>query len=114
MNLNIDEIENNIDNLLIDTKKFIEKSTENKIIIESLGKRSNAYNKLETLNLESIPFDRVTISDVLKTFENDFKRPLIMLLKEYYRIKYNPNLVFEENILIGIGFRQCKVCIKNK
>ena len=31
-------------------------------------------------------------------------------MKEYYRIKYNPNLVFEENILIGLGFRQCKVC----
>lgn len=113
MNLNIDEIENKIDNLLINAKRYIEHSPENKTVIGILGKRSYAYNKLNTLNLESIPYDRETISDILKTFEIDFKRPLILLLKEYYRIKYNPNLVFEENILEGLGFRQCKVCMKN-
>ena len=114
MNLNIDEIENKIDNLLINAKRYIEHSPENKTVIGILGKVSYAYNKLNTLNLESIPYDRETISDVLKTFEIDFTCPLITLLKEYYRIKYNPKLVFEENILIGLGYRQCKVCIKNK
>ena len=46
----------------------------------------------------------------MKIFEFEYKRPLINILKEFYRVTYNPNLVFEENILIGLGFRQCKVC----
>ena len=110
MNLNVDEIENNIDTLLYDVKSYIEKSPTIKKIISALGKRSYAFNKTETLYLDGIPYDSETISEVLKTFELEYKRPLINLLKEYYRIKYNPNLVFEENILIGLGFRQCKVC----
>jgi hypothetical protein len=114
INLNIDEIEQNIDNLLIDAKRYIEQSHKNNIIITKLGKSSYAYNKLETLNLGNIAYDIETISDILKTFHIDFKAPLIELLKEYYRIKYNPNLVFEENILEGLGFRQCKVCMENK
>lgn len=110
MNLNVDEIESNIDTLLHDAKSYIEKSPTIKKIISALGKRSYAFNKSETLNLDGIPYDRETISEVLKIFELEYKRPLINMLKEYYRVNYNPNLVFEENILIGLGFRQCKVC----
>ena len=67
-NLNIDEIENNIDCLLIDTKTFIDQSPENKNIIATLGTRSYAYNKLETLNLESILYEREIISNDLFFF----------------------------------------------
>lgn len=110
MNLTVDEIENNIDSLLLDTKHFIEQSPTTKNIISTLGKRSYAYSKLNTLNLNSLSYDKDTISEVLKNFEIEYKRPLVSLLKEYYRLKYNPNLVFEANILLGLGFRQCKVC----
>jgi len=110
MILNVDEIEKNIDTILVNTKLYIENSLITKNVISMLGKRSYAYNKLETLPLDGLFYDKDTISEVLKTFEIEYKRPLVSLLKEYYRIKYNPNLVFEENILTGLGFRQCKVC----
>ena len=110
MNLNVDEIESNIDSLLHDAKIYIEQSLAIERIISVFGKRSYAFNKLEKLNLDELPYDKETISDVLKQFELEYKRPIINLLKEYYRVKYNPRLVFEENILIGLGFRQCKVC----
>lgn len=110
MDINVDEIENNIDTLLMDTKVFIEQNPITENIISTLGKRSYAYNKLNTLPLDRLSYDKDLISEALKTFELEYKRPLISLLKEYYRIKYNPNLVFEENILSGLGFRQCKVC----
>jgi hypothetical protein len=110
MNLNVDDIESNIDTLLQNIKLYIEKSLIIKKIISVFGKQSYAFDKVETLKLNRLPYDKETISDVLKTFELEYKRPLINMLKEYYRIKYNSNLVFEENILIGLGFRQCKVC----
>lgn len=109
-NLNLDEIEQIIDDHLLKIKKYIDQSEMIKTIITVLGKRSYAYNKLDSLDLNNLPYNRATISSVLKTFEIDYKQPLIALLKEYYRIKYNPNLVFEENILLGLGFRQCKSC----
>lgn len=110
MDINIEKIEDNIDTLLHETKSYIEQSSTIKNIITKRGKRSYAYNKLETLILDGLPYDKETISEVLKTFELEYKRPLISMLKEYYRLKFNPDLVFEENILIGLGFRQCKVC----
>lgn len=107
---NLENVEQKIDNVLNDIKIFIESNPTNKLIISMLGKRSYAYNKLETLNLENINIDMDTISIVLKKFENDYKRTLINLLKEYYRLKFNPKLIFERDVLKAIGFRQCKVC----
>jgi hypothetical protein len=110
ISLNVDEIESNIATLLHDAKTFIEKSPTIKKIISVLGKRSYEFNNVEKLNLDGIPYDIETISEILKIFEFEYKRPLINILKEYYRVTYNPDLVFEENILIALGFRQCKVC----
>ena len=89
------------------TKEYIKelKNNGNGAIGELVNNNKNNVGSLVFI-LESLG----QISEVLKRFEIEYKRLLISLLKEYYRLKYNPNLVFEENILSGLGFRQCKVC----
>lgn len=32
------------------------------------------------------------------------------LLVEYYRVKNNPNLTFEEHLLEKLGFKSCSYC----
>ena len=47
---------------------------------------------------------------IFRTFEEEFKQPIKELLKEFYRITYNPNLSFDPTFLEGIGFSFCKYC----
>lgn len=110
LNLSAVDIESRIDKLLLDCKTYVESLEKNSVIIASFGKRSYAFSNLNQLDLTKMSYTTDIINEVLKIFEMEFKRPLISLLKEYYRIRFNPELVFEEDILTGLGFRQCKVC----
>ena len=50
------------------------------------------------------------IKFVLREFEENYKAPLTELLQTYYRIKYNPDLEFEQSVLEKLGFRKCSFC----
>ena len=39
-----------------------------------------------------------------------FKKPIKTLLEQYYRVKYNPDLSFEGQLLDRLNFRACSVC----
>ena len=45
--------------------------------------------------------------------DNDFKKPFIHYLQEYNRIKFNPDLVFDQKVLDQLGFKPCSECCKN-
>lgn len=56
--------------------------------------------------------DKVAKKILLKC-DTDFKKPFIHYLQEYYRIKYNPDLVFDKKVLDQLGFKPCSECCKN-
>ena len=50
------------------------------------------------------------VKDFLVDYEERFKRPIIELLYNYYRVKFNPDLEMEGYLLDQLGFRPCVHC----
>ena len=48
----------------------------------------------------------------LLDYEERFKLPIMHYLKEYYRMKYNPDLSIDEKLLKFLNFRPCGACVK--
>lgn len=83
-----------------------------KTSIKSLLDKSTTYNLTLEEKKESIywyDLDENLISEKMK-FDKEIKKPLISNLKEFYRLKLNPELDFDKKILDQLGFRQCKNC----
>ncbi|MFZ4462474.1 MAG: hypothetical protein ACOYN5_01405 [Bacteroidales bacterium] len=113
-NLSVEELENLIDDHLNKIQCFINQDDSNKKILSRLSKMSFAYKDVRRININNLEIDNEEISKVLQEFELCYKRPLLSHLKEYYRLKYNPDLLFAKNILSALGFSYCKNCDKHQ
>jgi len=77
------------------------------------GKNAYQYNSTEPLNWGGC-FTDDEYKKVLETIQLDFKQPLESLLEEYYRVKYNPDLQMDEDVLSQLGFCACPYCCYTK
>ncbi|WP_375416170.1 hypothetical protein [uncultured Hymenobacter sp.] len=116
-NVSLEEVECQIDSLMEEVNEFINKSN-------SLTRRAIVkYDKHTYFASKDLPLplglphpkDELGISEdklrsFLKGYESRFKNPLAGLLKHYYRVKFNPDLVFEGHLLEQLGFRKCASC----
>jgi len=50
------------------------------------------------------------VKDLLKKYDNEFKKPLKKMLIEYYRLKHNPEIRMEGEVLELLGFKPCAFC----
>lgn len=112
-NLNLNELENKINSYLFESAQYFKKaSQEKKDIIRKYQKHTYlAYNNKEFENKTRFSDD--VIRRFLMEYDKNFKLPTKELLKEYYRVKYNPQLKFEGDLLEQLGFKLCNVCSKN-
>lgn len=59
-------------------------------------------------------FSDEEVREVLSEFYNKIKKPIIDLLIDYWIIKLNPSLDFDQNILEQLDFKPCHLCINKK
>ena len=110
-NLSLEEIEQRIDNLINDACQYINKADAvERRIINRFQKVTYRAHKPESLQDDSTPCTDEEIKRILCKFEKDFKNPVKELLKEYYRVLYNPELEFENTILDTLDFKPCRLC----
>lgn len=116
-NIRLEELENKIDELFIGVNKFIcDKDDYVHKLITWYDKYTYCATKGLPFPQGAHPFDEKlgTSEDelrmILKSFENKFKVPIANLLKEYYRIRFNPDLLFEGELLEQLGFKKCSFC----
>ena len=100
-NLNLNELESQITSLIIRANEFYTSSVKIQVILSNFGKISY-----------STGFSNSDIWNVLEKFDNNFKEPIIQQLREYYRVKYNPEMKFEGELLSQLGYKLCKQCEK--
>ncbi len=50
------------------------------------------------------------VKELLKGYDEEFKKPLKRHLIDYYRIKLNPEIKMEGNFLEQLGFKPCGLC----
>ena len=109
-NIDLDTLESSIDELIKDANSF---SASNGVIMAKYVKHTYLWNKPDQLFIGYGSYSDTEIREVLRTFETKFKQPLIKKLKEYYRIKFNPELELKSDLLSQLGFVSCQTCHKN-
>jgi hypothetical protein len=97
-NLDLEALEARIDQLLIDANDFRNSDGETRIKIAKLG---YGTHRVEEAKLEGT---------ALYTWHNTYKGGLKTLLKHYFRVKFNKNLVFKGSLLDQFGFKSCTYC----
>ena len=97
-NLSLPELEEAIDNLLIDADIFRNQSDQVRAKIKNMG---YGTHKIKEAKVEG---------STLNIWHNDYKERLKALLREYFRVKLNPELTFEGGLLEQLGFNPCTYC----
>lgn len=109
-NLNLQELENRIDKILRSAGQFWHQNTDKHQIIRRFQKYTFLGYKNNEIQNNDTGLSDAELKDFLRLYDVQFKRPLKDLLIEYYRVKLNPDLQFEGNLLEQLGFRSCKSC----
>ena len=76
------------------------------------GKNAYLGDKSDSLQNNDTGFSDDDIKRCLSEMQHRFKSPILDLIKQYFKIKYNPNLDIKEEILIQLGFGACSECCK--
>ncbi len=110
-NLDLSELENRIDGVLTEAGRFFRECNS---VHQNIIKRFGKITFLAYINKEIYSNDTGVSDDDLKAFlrsyDEKFKKPIKILLKEYYRVLYNPEMKFEGQLLKALGFRPCGSC----
>lgn len=109
-NLNLQELENRIDQILREAGKFWHENPDRQPIIRRFQKIAFLWKIPDEINNNNTELSDSELKDFLKYYDTKFKSPIKHLLIEYYRVKLNPNLQFEGNLLEQLGFIACKSC----
>ena len=109
-NLNLEQLEQRIDNLLREAGRFFYTSERHQTIIRKFGKYTFLAYKDDVIEKNDTSFSDNEIKDFLRNYDDLIKKPLKRLLIHYYRIKLNPDLKMEGNLLEQLGFVPCGHC----
>ena len=104
------EIEAKIDQLIKESGAYYSESTKNRTILYNHSKSTNYLYNNRPFPSKNIGYTNEEIMEVLKEYDERFKMPLKIYLREYYRIKNNPNLKMERDLLEQLGFKPCGHC----
>lgn len=108
-NCTVEELEKQIDILKRECDKFYH-NPNNKPILSKFLYRLDLADPYKEIPSNKIGKTDKEIKAVLAKFRDEYKKPLVKLLKLYYCAKYNPNLEYDKNILEQLGFKPCTEC----
>ena len=106
----LNELERKIDLLIKESGRYYYADKKNTTILKRYSKCTYLARKSEPLSGNNTGYDDKTVKEFLWDYDQKFKQPLKALLKEYYRVKYNPDLIMNDNLLNQLGFRVCYNC----
>lgn len=109
-NYSIQELENKIDLLIKEAGKYYYAEEKNTKILKVFGKFSGIAFLDMLLNGNTTGYNDDEVREFLKDYHRKYKLPIRKLLIEYYRIKFNPDLKFAENLMEVLGFKKCGCC----
>ena len=108
--LDLSGLEAKIDGLLKDAGRYYYASAKNEAILSRWGKGSNAAYVTGKLNNNDTEYSDEDIKAFLVDYNDRFKKPLRQFLIEYYKVKHNPDLSFDGQLLERLGFSVCSHC----
>lgn len=108
--LNLEDLERVIENKINEANEFYASSKKHRIILDTFGHYAYIHKKEEQPRSNNTNYSNEEIWTVLKEFDEEYKTPIMFHLREYYRVKFNADLVFEGTLLAQLGFRSCSTC----
>ena len=112
VNYDINQIIDKINTLIKQAGRYYYSNSKNTIILRRFSKYTFLAYKDEKLKINDTGFPDNEVKIFLKKYDELIKRPLKKLLKDYYRIQYNPDLDFESELLKTLNFKPCSKCYK--
>lgn len=110
-NLDLQTLEDRIDNLIREAGTYFKNAdAEKQAILRKFQKLTFLAYKNGELTSNNTRFTDDVLKKFLMQYDIHFKRPLVQLLLEYYRVKLNPELKFEDGLLDQLGFTKCSKC----
>ena len=110
INYDLGQLESKLDELIKEAGRFYYKSPKHTRILKQYSKYSFLGKYHEPLYNNTTGYSDEVVKDFLVDYEERFKRPIIELLYNYYRVKFNPDLEMEGYLLDQLGFRPCVHC----
>lgn len=103
-------IENRISRLLEKANWYLDQSDAHKVILDKYFKSTFLAYSGGKLRDNDTGYNDDTVKHILNAFDTTFKKPLKHLITEYHRLQFNPELVFDKNLLHRAGIRKCQHC----
>lgn len=109
-NRSLEEIQSEIDRILKEAGQWFYASAKHTAILREYQKKTYLAYKDEPLPDNNTGYADDEVKTFLKDYDVQFKKPLRVNLIMYYRMRYNPDLSFDGQLLDQVGFRPCRQC----
>ncbi len=109
-NITIKDLESRIDNLIKSAGRFYYRSAKTKAVLRQFSKYAFLGDQDEPIKNNRTGSPDHEVKELLRYYNNHFKKPLKKDLIEYYRLKLNPNIQMEGYFLENLGFKPCGSC----
>lgn len=109
-NLTIKELESEINSLIREAGRFYHENDKNKEILKRFSKLAGYLASKKDIYNNDTNYSDEEVKELLRFYDNEYKRPLKKNLIEYYRLKLNPEIEMEGYFLERLGFNPCGHC----
>jgi hypothetical protein len=109
-NYRLEDLEKEIDKIISEAGKFFNSNPDKQNIIRRFQKLTFLAYKSNPIDKNDTGFSDEELKKFLQFYDEKFKKPVKKFLIEYYRVKYNPELSFEGELLERLNFKECSLC----
>lgn len=110
-NYSVQDLENEIDEILRQARKFYRDNPDKQEIIKRFGKMTFLAYVHGDIYKNETGLNDAGLKDFLRAYDEKFKKPVKFFLVEYYRLLHNPDMTFTDTLLDKLGFRKCGHCL---
>lgn len=110
VNRTLEDLKDEIDKKLNLAGQYYYQSPKNTSILKQYSKCAYIGNRSEPLKENETGYSEQEIKDILSYYEKEFKKPIELMLYDYWRVKLNPELSMDGKLLDMLGFRACHSC----
>lgn len=104
------DIERDINQIISESDVFVHASAKNRRIPNRFKKLAYLGERHEAIKDNNTEFSDDEVREVLRKFQQDFKKPVMALLKEWYRIQHNRTLRIDVMLPEALGLKKCSKC----
>lgn len=108
-NWDLSTLKETIDKKLKEAGYFYYQSPKNTTILKKYSYRAYLWKK-NILTDNNTGYSNEEVLSVLKFYDENYKTPIYKMLFDYYRVKLNPELSMNGQLLKQLRFRECLEC----